>query len=242
MSETLSTGGAGLHNSICRGYHLGASLSSEQLDAIQSGTFDGLWIGDYWIIDNVTYRIADFDYYYRTGDAGYECTNHHVVIVPDTVLYDAVMNSSDTTKGGYTGSAMYKSGLNSAKTKITNAFGTSHILSHRDYLSNAVTGGKVSGGAWYDSAIELMTEQMVYGCKVFAPTSNGTDIPDIRTVSCKQLNLFRYRHDLISNRHRYWLRDVVSGAAFAYVTNSGIACSNYASNSSIGVRPAFPIY
>ncbi len=39
----------------------------------------------------------------------------------------------------------------------------------------------------------------------------------------------------------YWLRDVVSGASFAIVFSYGIAGYYYASNTNIGVRPAFAI-
>lgn len=39
----------------------------------------------------------------------------------------------------------------------------------------------------------------------------------------------------------YWLRDVVSASAFAYVYNNGSADCDYASTANIGVRPAFGI-
>ena len=236
--------GAGLHNSLYRGKKLGTALTAEQSAAIRAGTFDDLWVGDYWeiTINSNTYifRIADFDYFYSSGDT--ECVTHHVVVVPDTTFYLQVMNATDITTGGYVGSVMYKSGLNNAKTIINNAFGSDHILKHREYLQNAVTSGYPSAGAWYDSTVELMTEQMVYGGKVLGTACNGSTIPNLYTVAKSQLALFRLRPDIICCRVPYWLRDVVSGACFANVNYIGNANYSNASNSAIGVRPAFTIY
>lgn len=229
---------AGAHNAIYRGKSLGTSVSSAQWAAIAAGTFDDMYIGDYWTISNIVWRIAAFDYYYKKGDTS--CTTHHVVVVPDSNLYTHVMNDTNTTEGGYVGSKMYTEGLETAKTTIATAFGSSHILTHRQYLTNAVTSGRPSGGSWYDSTVELMTEQNVYGGKIFAPTSDGSNVPTVHTIDNSQFPLFAFRPDMISNRLYFWLRDVVSAAFFANVTDSGCANSNYASNG-LGVRPAFSI-
>ena len=141
----LLADGAGAHNGIYRGKYLGDAATDEQYAAIADGTFRGLYIGDYWIIGGITYRIAAFDYYYNNGDTA--CTIHHVVVVPDTCLYNAQMNTSNTTKGGYVGSAMYTSNLASAKTTIKAAF-SGHVLKHRIFLTNAVSNGRASDGAW----------------------------------------------------------------------------------------------
>ena len=230
--------GAGAHNAIYRGKYLGASVTAEQYDAIAAGTFDDMYIGDYWTIGGVTYRIAAFDYYLRAGDT--DMTTHHVTLVPDAPMYNHVMNDSNVTTGGYVGSKMYTTGLADAKTTINNAFGSTHILTHRQYLCNAVSNGKPSGGSWYDSTVELMTEQNVYGGKVFGAGNDGSTVLTPYTVDKSQYPLFAFRPDLISNRKWYWLRDVVSDAYFADVYHYGIADYTGASIAS-GVRPAFSI-
>ena len=58
----------GAHNAIYRGKYLGTSVTTTQYAAISSGTFDDLYIGDYWTIGGVNYRIAAFDYYWNCGD------------------------------------------------------------------------------------------------------------------------------------------------------------------------------
>ena len=231
-------GNAGAHNSIYRGKYLGTTYTAAQQAAVAAGTFDDLFIGDYWTIGGVNYRIAGFDYYLNNGDTA--CATHHMIVVPDTNLYTHVMNDSNTTEGGYNGSKMRTSGLNQAKTTAESAFGASHILSHREYLTNAVSNGRPSGGSWYDCTVELMSERMVYGNGIFMPVSDGTNVPSNYTVSKGQLPLFLYRHDLIGNRENWWLRDVITAAAFALVLNTGYANYAYAGGAR-GVRPAIPV-
>ena len=237
--EPLNYDGAGAHNAIYRGKNLGTAFTAAQSAAIRDGSFKDLYIGDYWTIDGTVYRIADFDYFLRAGDT--ECTTHHAIIVPDVNMDTQKMNDSNVTTGAYVGSKMYTTNMATAKAKIKADFGSAHILAHREYLANAVSNGKQSAGAWYDSEIELMTESMVYGAPHFAPACDGSTVPANYTVACKQLNLFRHRPDLISNRQTYWLRDVVSAATFAIVYYYGRCDCNGASNA-LGVRPAFPIY
>lgn len=236
--DMVTASGTGAHNSVYRGKNLGNAVTAAQWAAIQAGTFDDMYIGDYWVMGGVTYRIAAFDYYLRAGDT--DMNTHHVTLVPDASMYTHCMNDTNITTGGYVESKMYTQGLNQAKTTITSAFGAAHILTHRQYLCNAVTNGKPSGGSWYDSTVELMTEQNCYGGKVFGAGNDGSTVPALYTVDKSQFPLFTFRPDMISNRNTFWLRDVVSAALFALVVGSGYAAYGYAS-SALGVRPAFSI-
>ena len=227
--------GAAAHNCIYRGKNLGTSVTAEQYAAISSGKFTDLYIGDYWVIKGVTYRIAAFDYYYNCGDTNF--TKHHVVIVPDTSLYKAQMNTSNVTTGGYTGSAMYKSNLAQAKTTIKAAFGSAHVLTKRELLTNAVNGNTPSGWAWFDSDVELMNEVQAYGSVAWgAHDGNGYNVAS----GDGQFPLFMFDRTKLHNREDYWLRDVASATSFSLVDSAGLANSRYASYS-FGVRPAFCI-
>lgn len=228
---------AGAHNAIYRGKSLGSSVTTAQYSAISAGTFDDMYIGDYWTIGGVNYRIAAFDYYLNCGDTS--CTKHHVVLVPDTCLYNHVMNDTDITTGAYVGSKMYTEGLEQAKTTIKAAF-SGHVLSKRIYLSNATANGKASAGAWCDSEVDLMCEHMVYGNGVFSPVSDGTTVPNNYRVEKSQLPLFQHEPSRICNRANWWLRDVISASDFAHVPGYGNASYTNASTS-LGVRPAFCI-
>lgn len=227
--------GAAAHNCIYRGKNLGTSVTAEQYAAISSGKFTDLYIGDYWVINGVTYRIAAFDYYYNCGDTNF--TKHHVVIVPDTSLYKAQMNTSNVTTGGYTGSAMYKSNLAQAKTTIKAAFGSAHVLTKRELLTNAVNGNTPSGWAWFDSDVELMNEVQAYGSVAWgAHDGNGYNVAS----GDGQFPLFMFDRTKLHNREDYWLRDVASATYFSKVNGYGHANGGNAS-SSLGVRPAFCI-
>lgn len=227
--------GAAAHNCIYRGKNLGTSVTAEQYAAISSGKFTDLYIGDYWVIKGVTYRIAAFDYYYNCGDTNF--TKHHVVIVPDTSLYKAQMNTSNVTTGGYTGSAMYKSNLAQAKTTIKAAFGSAHVLTKRELLTNAVNGNTPSGWAWFDSDVELMNEVQAYGSVAWgAHDGNGYNVAS----GDGQFPLFMFDRTKLHNREDYWLRDVASATLFSYVSDSGDA-HGYLASFSFGVRPAFCI-
>lgn len=227
-----------LRRVLFRGKNLGTALTAVQKAAIKDGSFKGMFLGDYWSIGGRIWRIVDMDYWYNCGDTAF--TSHHLVIMPDEALYNAQMNTTNVTTGGYVGSAMYKSNLANAKTIVNAAFQGS-VLTHREYLCNAVANGRPSGGAWFDSSIELPNEPMMYGHPHFSPTSDGSTVPNIHTISKTQLALFMVCPRFIVNRsYNQWLRDVVSSAHFAFVATGGNTSCDGASNS-IGVRPVFPV-
>ena len=227
-----------LRRVIFRGKNLGTALTAVQKAAIKDGSFKGMFLGDYWNIGGRIWRIVDMDYWYNCGDTAF--TSHHLVIMPDEALYNAQMNTTNVTTGGYVGSEMYKKNLENAKTIVNAAFQGS-VLTHREYLCNAVANGRPSGGAWFDSSIELPNEPMMYGHPHFSPTSDGSTVPSIYTISKTQLALFMVCPRFIVNRsYNQWLRDVVSSAYFADVSYYGTA-SYYSASNSCGVRPVFPV-
>lgn len=230
---------AATHNMVYRGKALGTSVTSEQWAAIKAGTFKDLYLGDYWSIGGMDYIIAAFDYWYKCGDTA--CNTHHAVVIPRSQLYTYKFNPTNTTEGGYVGSDLYKNGLTQAKTTFNTAFGSAHILNHREYLVNAVTNGKPTGSDWYDSTVDLMNENMVYGGRQFSPMPDGTDPWNTcrnYTIDKSQLPLFRLAPWMSFVRGQWcWLRDVVSAAEFALCGGDGNASCDDASNAP-GVWPA----
>ncbi len=233
---SLFTTNADAKNSIYRGKYLGNTVTTEQYLAISSGTFTDLYIGDYWTIGGVNWRIAAFNYYRNTGDT--LVPGNHITIVPDTQLYTHVMNDTNVTTGGYVGSKMYTEGLEQAKTTIRGIFGT-HLVKHRQIYSNATVDGKASVWAWIDSEVDLMSEIMVYGSVVWGESTIGGSGYNVG-VGKSQLPLFRLNPRMINTRQSYWLRDVVSATFFACVYSYGLA-DYYAAGNAFGVRPAFSI-
>ena len=245
---------AGGHNAIYRGkditeYFYGREKYNEKpfSQAVADGTYDNIFVGDYIIgkTSNRKYIVADINYRLHCGDT--ECKTPNVLVIPERIMGTAKMNDTNITTGAYIGSKMYTEYLTPFKTIIKNDFEVGHILKHKELLTNAVTNGYASAGAWYESEIELMNENMVYGAPIFTNITNGTAVPYNYTIDKSQLSLFRLRHDLTvarndaGDRYWYWLRDVVSSSNFANVFNHGVATTSSASYSG-GVRPAFLIY
>ncbi len=225
---------AGAHNAVYRGKNLGSAVTAAQWAAIEAGTFEDLFIGDYWEINGVNWRIAAFDYYLTGTD-----TTHHAVIVPDTSLYTAKMNASATASGGYAGSQMRSTNLAQAKTTINSAFGSDHILTYSQGLVNAVSSGAPSGISVYECTVELMSERQVYGSPIFGACAWGSStVPALNTKDRTQFPLFAL-NPYLASLSWYWLRDIVSDICFA---GSNKASSGYAAASyDGGVRPYFCI-
>ena len=226
---------AGAHNAVYRGKNLGSAVTAAQWAAIQAGTFKDLFIGDYWTINGINWRIAAFDYYLAS-----DMPDHHVVIVPDAALYTAVMNDTSTTTGGYAGSKMRTTNLEQAKTTINNAFGSDHILTFSEHLVNAVSSGLPSGISTYECTVELMTERQVYGSSIFGGCPWGSStVPTLNTKDRTQFPLFAL-NPYMASLSWYWLRDIVSDSNFAGSNGStaGFAAAGYADG---GVRPYFCI-
>lgn len=80
------------HNGGIRGNDLGSSYTAEQKAAIAAGTFEDIYVGDYWTFGGTVWRVADIDTFYQHGDP--RCTEHHVVIMPDEALFNSGFDAS----------------------------------------------------------------------------------------------------------------------------------------------------
>ena len=243
--------GAEAHNAMWGGRDITAAFNAGTVSAnIANGTFKDIFPGDY-ITKQVTisgtaytvnWVVADCDYWINKGDQNNGMETHHVVIIPQAPIFNANMNAGNTTEGGYKGSRMYRETIPACAAGIVNAFGSSHILTFRDLITNAVdnvasrgysgwTGVSRPWGEWASVQCNLMTEYMVMGAPYYS--SSGIDAG----VATRQFSAFRLSEKAINyNRQAWWLRDVVSSAGFAGVYGYGVATTSYASFV-YGVRP-----
>lgn len=232
------------HNCIWRGKYLGDTFTAAQKAAIADGSFDDLFVGDYWTINGVDWVIADIDYYYGFGDTA--CWTHHLVIVPRRTLIYSKMNDTNTAEGAYVGSKMRtevllcddttKSDTNTIYGIVCAAFGESNILEHRVILSNGVTNNQASSWGWRYSKVDLLNQTQING-----QTSWGSGY--VVGTQNSQLAAFRLNHNFLiardnTTRYWYWLSDVISNAGFGIIDSGGNASTGTASNS-YGVRPHF---
>ena len=252
------------HNAMWGGRDITAAFNNGTVSAnIKNGTFKDIFPGDY-ITKQVTipkvladdgttvlfaggtytvnWVVTDCDYWINKGNKS-GMTAHHVAIVLQQPIFTARMNPTNSTEGGYAGSEMYKKIIPACATGIVNAFGSSHILTFRDGISNSVDTSHVSSGItqlvgtpgwwgeWVSVQCNLMSEKMVYG----APICSAGAMDN--TMATRQMSAFRLSEKSINyNRQWWWLRDVVSSALFAHVYGVGYAGTSYAS-SVLGVRP-----
>ena len=214
--------------------YLGTTITDAQNTAIKNRTYDDLFIGDYWTINGVNWRIVAIDYYFNVGDTNFDKGN--IIVMPDTVLYSAQMNETDTTAGAYSGSLMRTQNLNNARTIAQNAFG-SHLANHRILLANSADTSGPNNWSWYDSdGVELPNEVQIYGTRVWGSALKGYDV----ATQKQQFPLMALAPQFVNIRQTYWLQDVSSlfvSNFFALVYSDGTAGYLGASNS-YGVRPS----
>ena len=227
-----STGNAGFHNSIYRGKYLGNTFTAEQDAAIRAGTFDGMFVGDYWTINGVDWVIVGFDIRLNIGDTA--LTTHHIGVMPRASLYSTKWHTSNDTSMGYVGSAIRANikASGRAQEKFIAAFGSANVLSFRELYPTTYSSGNATGWAWVDARTELLSEVDVYGCPVWSVGGKGYEVGADKS----QLPIFRLRPDFANIRAHWWLRSVASATDAANVYGGGGA-DDYGASNSLGVRP-----
>ena len=222
------------HNAYPRCKYLGTSITDAQNTAIKNRTYDDLFIGDYWTINGINWRIVAIDYYFNVGNTNFDKGN--IIVMPDTVLYNAQMNETNTTAGGYGGSLMRTQNLNNARTIAQNAFG-SHLANHRILLTNSVDTSGPNNWEWYDSdGVELPNEVQILGTRVWGSALAAFDV----ATQKQQFPLMALAPQFVNIRQNYWLQDVSSYSvsyAFTFVFGDGNA-GRYNASFSGGVRPS----
>ena len=244
VTNLLCINNAGFHNSIFRGkdvtaYHTDGTLYTR----ISSGEFDDLFVGDYIIVNNITWRIAGFDIYLDRGEQLLK--THHAVIVPDSNLTNGAMNWDGSAEGGYVASLVYQNDLPTILTDyITPVFGD-HIIEYSALLTNGInpTGYNRTGANtgcsnscdWYNRKLDLMDECEVYGCPIHSSSSEDCG------TAYTQLPLFALAPQYILTDESYWLKDVSTATSYACVGKGGIAYALWTAAGHLGVRPRFLI-
>lgn len=260
---------AAMHNGLYRGKDLTEYMESGQMSLdIAAGDFSKIYIGDYVIksvttaattytnksgtavtqaeatYSNVKWLVAAIDPHLHCGDT--ETTEHHVLLIPASTLQRNIsMNPTADTAGAYVGSDMWTKIIPIWTAAIKSAFGSSHVLSHRELLANATsttvqsTGGGMTGKSsnWAWTTVEganIPNEAMVYGGSVFGSSYDVGDFP-------RQLPLYALKCSHLDDRSWFWLRAVASSSRFARAGDGGNAGYNDAPGSNVygGVRPYF---
>jgi len=208
--ESWITDSSEMHRNIFRGKYLGTAVTAAQKAAIADGSFNDLFLGDYWTINGVNWRIADMDYYYEkfyAAEAGELQTTdkHHLVIVSDTALYETFYKDGNTDTTGYAGSALHSA---EAAEAIVNSAFPGMMLTYNDLLMTTSQPRFVS--AIRECTVEAMSSAMVFGNYTVYNTTftSSSSLNDLAAVpSCRQFALFGIAPVYIQTENHYFLRD-----------------------------------
>lgn len=245
----LLTGSPEMHKNIIRGRNLGVRITSEQHKAITSGTFEGLWLGDYWFNNNMAWRIVDFNYW----NVNNALPTPHIVVMPDRPLYRQQMyDTTASSTNSFWGSKVWQN-INGCDDYVIRVFDSNTIRLHVDsYQSQMNEGGGFVPPTIKSKSIDprvkyiIPNEIMIYGTRVAATSGIGSD--GLHEVSSRQLQLFSMGWN--PGDSDFWLRDQTYINTYSVY---GAEASNIGGGSTVrfsgdgvqnethGVRPVFAI-
>lgn len=246
--------GAGFHNSIYRGKNLGSVFTDEQKEAVRSGTFDDLFIGDYWEFNDVSYNWEDDDGSIQTSTwsgkmrvahFNYHVGNwkHQLMIFPDDNLFSRKYSDTSPITVAYANSDIRnkKSGLLRAKELFTACFKENILTDSYACIYHSIVDGKQADPAWeYSIGCELLSEGMCLGSIITG--NSDVSCPGEgcgRAINeCIQVNLFRYHTRLVAGD--FLLQDIVSSTKCAMISLGGRAYTRVI-DIAAGVRPYFTV-
>lgn len=245
----------GMRRNIFRGEYLGSEVTEAQWEAIRSGSFDNMYIGDYWQeVGGRIWRIADFDYWWGVGDDNETIPNvnqHHVVIVPDMPLLNCRMMGSIPFTTGYNTCEGRTSVLHGTAKEMVQQFikKENGILKYRELVNDGYNSDEAPiSRIFMDADVELMTEAMVYGSHIASTVGRTTSGEYVYFEGCGagkvQLALFALNPMMIcldSYSNDCWLRNIQDRNHYTCISVRHIPSSLLATRSDVGVRPVFGI-
>lgn len=237
LYDMLDQGNAGIHNSIWRGDHLGTVLSTDQQSAIRAGTFRGIYVGDYWTIGGVKWRVAGFDYWRNIGPSAWD--RPHMVLIPDTSLVNAPWGTGSTSDG-YMNSLLFKKApaISSTIDRLKAMFGNNlNCPWHR--VSKTADDGIVTSWDWEGTSLAaLLTERMLFGQTVQSYAQAYTQRRyDFSTAAQGQLPMFHLNPQYITSaKTAIWLQDIANSTSAFFLDSTGIVNAAPVTYS-YGVRP-----
>ena len=266
---------AAAHNGIYRGKDLTSYFDSGDMStAIANGTFENIFIGDYITksitLPAITYTdkagdeqtleaetlsigwyVAGLDYFYNVGDP-YTQTHHILLVsygIPQRyVAMNPKVDGNDTTAGGYIGSDMWRIHMPRYSTAVKNTFGSNHVLTHKEYLTNSVDNtansmagggilGYANGGVYVDVDVNIPNENMLLGSNIYSSS------PFDAGESTLLWPIIRLAGHKIDGGVWEWTRSVASSTNFCVLNGHKLPGTIAASFKGMGgIRPYFLLY
>lgn len=228
-----------MHNQIWRGKNLGTSYTNDQKSAIQSGTFDNIWVGDYWIIGGNTYRVMHVNYPFSAAendDSGLNTSPNIVVQADDNLKTDKFFDTtSEMSSTGILGAYGMNAGLTSVRSTVQSSFGVGNIVPKPYVVMSGEGTTGTQTASWSSYSVVHPSLGMILG---FAH-------PHERGVASPQTQLAAWRlapNKLVKFNQHFWLQTAAKPGAgsFPLRFKSSGATSDYATPSvTAGYRPIF---
>ena len=142
----IYTNNAMAHNAVPRGANLGTSITAAQMQAIRNGTFDNLYIGDYWPLNIGNYNLIAFIVGFNlfcgniNVNTNKVLTKPHavVMITPGTTRYNVTINDTNTCEGHYLGSRLYREFIPEFLELLEATVGADNIIEMYDYAADSI--------------------------------------------------------------------------------------------------------
>ena len=227
-----ATGNWVLHKSVLRTKNLGSTITPAQVSAITSGTFTDLFVGDYWVINGINWRIIDINYYLNIAASGLTTTNH-LLVMPDKALYTKAWKTVGDASGGWNSSDIF----NALDTDAA-AFVPSEILNHSLPITMRIS-SSVSGDASADvpHKMDIASIMQIFG-SIQSTTLTARYRTDSKQFAISDLNLSWFCRLCDKNT---WTKDVYN-ASTVYVIPNTLSYYSTASNTTLyGSRPYLAI-
>ena len=236
------------HNSIYRGKNITSALEDGSIySAISSGTFDDIFIGDYFfaIINDISASILNSElvvnissdwatHLFRVMKLGKtEKGQNYALVMPDDSIGRSPIHSKNSLENGFAGSDMVTKVFPKLERVLKNKF---KLISVNQYLISDLQNPDVD---IVRSPVKLLNELEVFGSWINA--NNNYELQ--AGLDTSQLPGFRYNTDLCLDS-KWWLRSIASNSSnsyrFSVVLKNG-ACETSLLTDINDLRPAFYI-
>lgn len=199
-------------NSFFRGKCIGGPYTAEQKRAIKYGSFEGMYVGDYWATKDYAFVIAGFDCLQNSTSSLLD--NKHsltMFAVPYNKNKTFYMNGGESVENvSFLDTKLNTEVLPAILKDIEAFFGSSGIVTMLCEFRDSTANNNVK---LYGVNLTLPTQQQVFGTDILQQTPSINGVPQVFFVE-GQLPFFRYIStlDYLDNSGPYgdrnlWLRD-----------------------------------
>ena len=136
----IYTNNAMAHNAVPRGANLGTSITAAQMQAIRNGTFDNLYIGDYWNlpIDGTTTAIITAFGINPHWDASTNISDNNLILWLTNYNWVCPINDTATCEGHLKGSKIYTETMPEILAKIKTVIPPEYIASRSTEIYDSI--------------------------------------------------------------------------------------------------------